>query len=302
MATLTQIRQAVAPLIGPFYAGTATSGSSASLLEMTAAPFKTALQADAFFEGYHLFRPGAALAADKARIVRIYAPSSGQFTPDLAWTNAPYAGGVGESIELHAVVPPVGDGITDLHALINEGLKRIPLVVEFTFSTSSATAKRHSLASAASWLTRQRWVRKVGRLPSGQTDRSIYTPAEVSGWMEQDGNTIYLCGFSSATTDTIYVTAVKPAYYHCRVSGGTFGGQSGLSLETDEAPVPLDWIAQATLIEVWERLGRDLEASGAGRVQQELSKAAARYTRLTRQYLQLPGRTFRPYVRFGPTR
>lgn len=302
MPTLLQYRQAVAPLIGPFYTGTATSGSTVSQLEATAAPFKTDLNADAFFEGYIIFRPNAAAAADKTRICKTFTASTGILQPDHAWTNAPYTGGVGETFELHAVLPPVLDGLNDLHFLINEGLKRCPLMVEFTFQTASATAQRHSLATAAAWLTRERWVRKVGYLPSGQTDRTIYTPAELSGWTDVDGNVIYLNGFSLDTTATVYVTAVKPAYYHCRVSGGSFGGQSGLSLETDEAVPPVEWVAQATLLEVWERLGRDVEATNGDRVQKDMAKAAVRFTRLTRLNFRETGRTFRPSFRFGPAR
>ena len=298
MSTLTAYRRAIAPLLGPYYQGSATSGSTTSILEATAAPFKTALDAAAFFEDYFIFRPSAS-NADKTRIVHLYDPVSGQLTADRVWGTAP---SVDETFELHAIVPPYLDGLTDLHFLINEGLKRCPVTVEFTFSTSNATHRRHSLASAASWLTRQRWVRRVGTLPAGQTDRDVYTPHEAQGSTYELGNTVYLAGFSASTTDTVYVTAVKPAYHHCKASAGAFGDQNGLSLETDEAPVPVDWLAQATLLEVWERLGNQIASSDAKQVETELAKAAARYSRLTKQYFKNPPRTFRPHVRFGPAR
>lgn len=50
------------------------------------------------------------------------------------------------------------------------------------------------------------------------------------------------------TTDRLYVTCIKPAYFHCRSSStGTFGERSGLSAEAHECVPDEDWVGFGAL-------------------------------------------------------
>lgn len=296
MATLTTYRRALAPLLGPYYQGTAGT-STTSALVCTGWPFMSTLSQDDLFTDLFVFRPAAAAAADKARVVASYTPSSGTLTPDGTWTNAP----TGEVFELHGAAPPVGDGTTDLHALLNEALKEIPLAVEFTFTTASNQAQRHSLASAASWLTEDTWVYQVGYLTASESRANVdpFRGRRLRARAHKEGGTVYLEGFSVSTADTVYVLALKPAYSHCKASGGTFGDQSGLSAETDEAVPETEWVVAAARAKVWERLGTVLSPGDAGRARDEYGKAIADFRGLTAKYWQAPERTLRPVVAWG---
>lgn len=303
MPTLKQFRQAVASRLGPFVAGAATAGSQ-NLLEATAWPFKSSLVQDDLYADYFLFRP-AAQAGDKTRVVAAggYAPALGRFTPDLTWTLAPANG---EAFELHGLVPPVLDGVNDLHALVNEALKDVLLVAEVT-GTPTAEAQRHALTNVAGWLKEPAWVYQVGYLAQGE-DRNEIDPFRrvVRGTAEIDGDVVYLNhpGRTFNATDTVWVRLVKPAYHHCRPTGGAFGAQAGLTLDTDEAPPEVEWVVAATLVQCWQRLGTVLAPGEGGRAQQEQTRAAAETDRHQQTYFQahLPERTFRPLHRWGPHR
>src|SRR3990167_10037089 len=93
--TLTQIRRYVAPRIGSYAQGTATSGSTTAVLEVTAWPFKSSLVQDDLYADHFIFRPDAVTATDKVRLVSNegYTPSTGLLTPDQTWTVAAYASG-----------------------------------------------------------------------------------------------------------------------------------------------------------------------------------------------------------------
>lgn len=302
MPTLQTYRRAVAPRLGPYAQGTANVASSTTVADIAAWPFKSSLSTNDLWTDQYLFRPGAALAEDKTRIVATANTTSGQFTPDLVWTNAPD----NETVEFHGLIPPVSDGVTDLHALINEALKTIDLIVEVT-GTPTADAQRHSLGTIASWADRPAQVYEVGYLGASE-DRDEVDPFRrpVRGTVEIDGNVVYLNhpGRTFRTDDTLWVRMTKPAYRHCTASGGAFGSQSGLALETDECPAATEWVTAATLVQAWLRLGTVLAPGDAGRAQEELAKAAAQAGRFQRNYLEAarPKRSFRPLSHWGPYR
>lgn len=50
---------------------------------------------------------------------------------------------------------------------------------------------------------------------------------------------------------TLYLRGMFPAYYLCRPSGGAFGDQSGLTLDTDEAIPDPQWVVAGALKEAW---------------------------------------------------
>ncbi len=214
MHSLKQYRQRVAQILGPFFEGTVSSGTTATLTD-TSWPVKSSLSQDDLYRDQFLLRPDAVLSADKTRIVSTYAATSGTLTPDQVWTNAPAAN---ERYEIHGMIEPW----TDLRACINESLKRILIPAEFTITPTDSEDRRHSLAAVAPWLTEPTWVRQVGYLATGE-DREEVNPYRrvIRGRCARRGATLYIehpsIGFN--TTDTLYVLALKPAYYHCTPAG-----------------------------------------------------------------------------------
>ncbi|MDQ1307660.1 MAG: hypothetical protein QG671_3493 [Actinomycetota bacterium] len=294
MPTLTTYRQAAAKLIGPYRSGTATSGSNTTVLEDTSWPVKSSLSQDDLFVDKFLYRPSAT-DADKTRVVATYTPASGYLYPDNGWSVAPYAGGVGESYEIHGLIEP---GV--LHECINEALKRIPLVIEVTLTPASNLYTRQSLATYSAWLTEEWQVRKVGVLPQGSTDREQYKPVPRRGRVVRDGSTLYLEAGSFETTDTVYLTCVKAAYYHCKPSAGTWGDQSGLALNTDQAMPVAEWVAYGTLCEVWLRYGQLLDQTANQRMIRDQAAAAAMFTSYAEQCFRLPEIELTPIRAWGP--
>ncbi len=223
--TLLQIRQFVAQEMGGmgqggFLSSTATSGSSTTLVD-TAWPVKTTLVVDEQWKDAWLLRPAAAAAADRVRLVDTYTASTGTFTVDNAYTNAPAAA---EAYEIHTTIEPA----TAMLTIINEGLKRCMLEVDFALSPV-ALAQRHSVATAAPWLNRKSWVRSVGYLGAADSNTTInpYTRL-VRGEAVEDSGTVYLQhdGRSFLSTDTLYVKAMKPAYNACTAASVSFGTAS----------------------------------------------------------------------------
>jgi hypothetical protein len=280
MPTLTQFRQQAAREVGRYFDGTAKSGSSTTTLVDTAWNVKSSLNQDDLYTDYYLFRPNAISASDRVRIVATYQPSSGYLIADQTWGIPPYSGGVGEAYELHGTVEPY-EAMT---RLLNAALKRCFIVVEVTM-TPIADQTRHSLTTVAPWLTDPRSIVNVGCMQNTD-DRDEVDPyaAPVRGEVVQDGATFYLVhrGRSfSASEQTIYLQAIKPAYYHCRAAGGVYGSQSGLSLESDECPVAVDWVAAGTLVEAWRDFGHLLEAAANQKLARDRQEAAAWFTRLS---------------------
>lgn len=302
MPTLAQYRRSIAPRLGPYAQGTANAASSTTVADLAAWPFKSSLSQDDLWTDQYLFRPGAALAEDKTRVVATASSSTGQFAPDLAWTNAPDD----ETVEFHGLIPPVSDGVNDLHALINEALKTIDLIVEVT-GAPTADAQRHSLGVVAEWADRPVQVYEVGSLGANE-DRDEVDPFRrpIRGSAQIDGETVYLNhpGRTFRTDDTLWVRMTRPAYSYCRPAAGTYGAQAGLALETDECPAATEWVTAATLVQAWLRLANVLAPGDSERAQQELAKAAAQATRFQRNYLEAarPVRTLRPLLHWGPLR
>lgn len=302
MPTRAEVRRFTLPLLGPYHRGTAHADSTTSVLTDAAYPIKSTISQDDYWQDAFLFRPEAAAAGDAERIVKTYSPSTGELTPDLSWTNAPDA----EAYELSGMVPITTPDV-GFHALLNHALKRCLLEDEVTL-TPVANQTRHSLASAASWLTNPAWVYQVGYLVTGES-RNETDPYRrtVRGHPVKVGNTVYLehPGHTfSPTADTLYVKVAKPAYYACADdSTPTTFTQTGLDEEADICIPALEWIGWATVVEVWERLGQQLEAGANRRLLTDRTTAAAMFTKLTAENWKEPERTFRRLLpRFGPGR
>jgi hypothetical protein len=274
--------------------GTVTTAATGSII-CTDSPFKSTLSQDKLYEGKFLFIPTATASGDRSRVVASYTASTGIFVPDNPWSVAPT--GLVFEIHGHPIEPQV-----ELLAIINDALTRCMVPVEFSFSPSNTSNVRHSLASAASWLTDPRWIYQVGVL--GPNDTRAYTDPYsriVYGVAEKDGATVYLNLYPRkfATTDVIYVRAAKPAYFHCSASGGSYGSQSGLSAETDIASVDEYWLAQAAKLVVLDRYDTMGAAADQAAFNRERQMTALRFTDLTRQNFEPWPRTFRPLARLS---
>jgi hypothetical protein len=187
--------------------------------------------------------------------------------------------------------------------IINQALKRIFVIVEFTV-TPTDNQTRHSLASAASWLVIPDWVYQVGVMSATQ-DRNQLDPYETSrvrGYPDELGGVVYLNhpnrSFSS-TADLLYVKAIRPAYTFCRASGGTYGDQSGLTLETDECVPVTEWVAAVAALEAWYRDPITMERNHDQLRAQGLARSAQRASAYQRAYYrtQRLRRTFTPLTR-----
>lgn len=299
MPTLTTYRRLAAPLCGPYVQFTATSGSTLSVVESTAAPIKSSIDQNDLYADYYLFRPSAAASGDRIRVVDEYDAATGMLTVDLAYTNA----ADDETVELHGLIPPISDGsgTNDLHALINEALKQTYVLVELTLTASAATDTRHSVSGTYSWIEEPWQIRDVGTLPTGQTDRNRYVPSRVPGYGYKDGNTVYVAGFQAQTTDTIYLKVAAPAYYRCAAAATpTVFTQAGLSAEGDVGLPNAEWVAWQTVLLAWERLGTLLSPGSADEAKRQQERAAAMVSRLRDQHFQLPQLAFRqPTITWG---
>jgi hypothetical protein len=290
--TLTAYRRRAAQEIGPFHVSTATGGSTTAVLKDSQWPVKNMSDVSDLYVDQFIYRPNAGVN-DRERGIRLYDPSAGLLTPDVAYGVAPV---LGEVYEIHGVIRPA-----KLHEHINAALKRIPLVVEFSFNPTSSTDRRHSLATVAPWLRSEDWVYGVGCLGS-RLDRNKYTPSRVYGEAVRDGGTVYLDIGCFDTSDTLYVTALKPAYYHCRPAGGAFGDQAGLVLEDDEAVPVEELVAYGAASAAWLGLVHELGDDGARRVAKDLSLADQQFVSEARNFFREPDRTFFKRKHWGPRR
>ncbi len=280
-STLTQIRQFIAAEMG-----------GQGLVD-SAWPAMTTLGVDEQWRDAWIFRPAAASAADKVRIIDTYVPGTGTFNVDHSYTNVPVNG---EVYEIHTVIEP----LTAMTNVINEGLKRCMLETEVA-TTPVALAQVHALTTVAPWLEKKSWVRSVGYLGSAD-NRSQIDPYSrlVRGEAYEADGIVYINhpGRAFLITDVLYIKAMKPAYSACTSSGGV--AQSGLTLETDKVPAALEWVGWAAVVEAWRRYGQILETGAKNRMVSTRAEAAVMFTEKNRDNSRWPLLTFRPLLWGGP--
>lgn len=302
MATRATYRAAAARAFGDnnYKTGTATSGSTTSVVEVAAYPFKTAILSDELYEDYYIYRASAATATDKVRRVSTYESATGQLTADLVYAVAAYSGGVGEGIEVIGALDP-----DTIHRYVNETLKLCEVYQEVTFQVADADDVRHSLASAASWLDDQTRVLQVGYLTSTE-DRDEVDPYKgrfKRGKAIKLNGVIYLTGFSHNTSDTIYVQIARPAYTYCKANGGAYGDlTSGLTAETDEAVPQADWVAQGVKMLAYDEGRQEFFPGNTKLADIEVARAASGFYALGREYSPRPPKTFVETAPWGARR
>jgi len=335
MPTLAEYRSTVAvesgPYIGPdSYTVRATSGSDTTKLVCSNYPIRSGIPQQDQLVDRPLYRPTAAQELDRHRYIMTYDPATGTITPDLPWILPPFSPPGGTTyaflegytygdMEFYLYEDLEGTGLNGmgerfeilgpfdvptLHRLINDGLKECWLVVDVP-CTPTPGASRHDLNLVAPWITATNQVRQIGLLAEGE-DRNAADPFErtVYGRIERDGGGFYLNTDARTFngTDTLYLRCYKRVYDHCRPAGGVFGEQAGLSLETDEAPIPRDWLASSALLIGWRRYAHLLEPLANARLVRDQTSALAWFNDRTHQYFTAvqPQLTLRKARTFGP--
>ena len=335
MPSLAEYRRAVAvesgPYIGPeSYDVRATSGSDTTKLICSNYPIKSGIAQNDLLTERPLYRPDAVQIHDRYRYVLSYDPPTGTITPDLDWIMPPIAPAGGSSyayletftydgleLMLYEDLEELGTtglgerfeilgpfDVPTLHQLVNDGLKQCWMVVEVA-CVPTPGAVRHNLSVVAPWIQDANHVRQAGVLRV-ETDRNQDDPFDnlVYGTVERDGGDFYFnTGVRSFNDgDIIYLRCYKRAYDHCRKSGGVYGEQSGLSLETDEAPIERDWLASSALTVGWRRFGHLLEPAANQRLIRDQAAASAWFADRSRQHFTVvaPTLTLRMARRFGP--
>jgi hypothetical protein len=336
MPTLFEYRAVVSMEAGPYVGGMeqyllrATTGSDSTKLICSQYPIRSGIPQDDLYVDRPLYRPHAQVANDANRYVQAYDPATGTLTPDLIWAVPPIAAPgnsdyqalesyMYQGLELfeYQDLEHVGDTGTGemfevlgpfdaptLHQLINDGLKQCWIVVEVA-CVPTPGASRHSLGIIAPWLQDANHVRQAGMLAKGE-DRNQADPYNrvVYGTVERDGGTFYFNTDSRtfAEGDVLYLRCYKRAYDHCRKNGGTFGEQTGLIADNDEAPIERDWLAASALTVGWRRFGHLLEPMANQRLTRDQTTAAEWFADRSRQHFTAvaPTLTFRAARRFGP--
>ena len=284
MSTLTAYRQQAAAEAGRFVTGTSTTGGTT--LNMVVTELISSLSQDDLYADWWTYLP-AASAGDKVRVIKTYTASTGTLTHDRVFSGATVPNS--KTFELHGMVRPFADGLTetmDWTTLINDSLKRCFVEVEFTH-TPVALQTRHDLTTLNTWLTEPSWIREVGVLVSGE-DRDEVDPysRRIRGKAEKLSNLVYIQhrGRTFNSNEVIYVKAIKPAYYHCAASGGAYGTQTGLALESDIAEPALEWVAYGALVEMARRAGVVVAQDSRDRIYANEKRWAQMFSYYTEKY------------------
>jgi len=340
MPSLAEYRRNLAVESGPYvgpesYDVRATSGTDVNKLVCDVYPIQSGIAQSDLYRDRPLYRPYAIQPTDRHRVIQTYTPNTGTITPDLPWTISalsPPSATTYQYLEAHIYLDfevlsyeciegtgvdcPGGPGIGErfeilgpwdaptMHQLINDGLKQCWLVVDVV-CTAVEGVSRHDLRNVTPWLQNPNHIRQAGVLPTG-TDPWQQDPFAniVYGEVERDGGT-YLFNTGGRTFnagDQIWLRCYKRAYDHCRVAGGTYGDQSGLNWETDEAPVGRDWATSSALLVGWRRFGHLLEPMANQRLIRDQAAASTWFSDRTSEYFTAvaPQLTLRRACRFGP--
>ena len=333
--TLAEYRHALALESGPYvgadlYDVRATGGSDTARLVCDIFPIQSGIAQNDLLTDRPIYRPTATSVNDRNRYVLSYDPPTGTITPDLQWVNAPIsttgASLYGEleahlygDLEFLSYEQIEGSGIDGIgerfeilgpwdaptmHSIINDALKQCWLVVDLA-ATAQVGVTRHDLRLLAPWLQDPNHVRQVGLLAAGQ-DRDKVDPFEqvVYGRVERDGGNFYFNSEQRSfdVGDTLYLRVYKRAFDHCRPSGGNYGDQAGLALESDECLIEADWLVSSALLVGWRRFGHLLEPAANQRLIRDQASAAAWFNERTSQHFKAvaPTLTFRSARTFGP--
>ena len=296
---LPTYRQTAALRLGLYASGTATSGSTTSIIVINSSPFLSTIEQDDKWVDWWAFTPAAVADADKlARRVKEYDPATAGLTVDNPFSTEPD----GLAVEFHGLVEPYAD----MRRLINDVLKLCLVNVTFTFTVADADDYRHSMA-AVSWLTRPEWVYQVGYLTSSDDideDDPFAEGRQKHGSVIAENGIVYLRGFRHNTSDTMYVRAARPAYTYCRAtSGGAFGDlTTGLTAtETNEAEPDPEWVAAGVKMLAWDEQGQQFSPGDDKRAERMVAGASEAFRELSKTHFIPPTRMlYIPSKGWGP--
>ncbi len=143
---LRTLRATAASRAGAGSSGTCSSaGTSTSLID---AVLRDNGVDEQYLESAWIFRPDAALAADRVRRVKVagFAPSTGALSFDRAYTNVPADG---EVYEVYKFFPPIQQAgvATSWDDIVRDGLNKCWFIDEIDLGVGDGSNRRFSLAS-----------------------------------------------------------------------------------------------------------------------------------------------------------
>lgn len=135
--------------------------------------------------------------------------------------------------------------------------------------------------------------------------RSAGVARRLGGRAVQESQRVYAaCEHRFEEGERLYVSALKPAYFHCRAtSSQAFGTQSGLSGEAHEAVPPVELVGFGALAIAARRSQNTLTEAMRDAIATNERRWAAMFERHLQQYFNVEQdapRCFRPTLRFGP--
>ena len=126
----------------------------------------------------------------------------------------------------------------------------------------------------------------------------------VSGTAEQHGDKVMLQSAREfETTDRLYVATMKMAYDHCATTSGFFGGQAGLSVESDRCVPDEMWVAFGALTVLARRETNTITRAADSAYAIQGPRWAATFKKLTQERWETARDgelKLRPVYSFGP--
>lgn len=225
--TLAALRQRVGELLEDAYVGTATGGTTSTVVCATF-PIRDSVR-DTIYRYAAVVRPGAAATGDIYRRVTTDAPSTGTLTVDTNYTNAPVNG---DSIELWRVYDP---SRVVRHA--NRVMERLRFLEEINIV--GVDNQRQYVLSDYTWLTNPAQVIALLRIDGNVALQ--YTFSETGWRITQDTGALvlHLTGATVTSADSLRLRALRDYF-----------GAGQLSLQTDVTNAPLVWLAYEVALDM----------------------------------------------------
>lgn len=272
--TLAKIRQGAVRAVSG-YDGllvSTASATSTTVLEDTKR-LKSSSVRGRSLDGAWVYRPAAALASDRVRMVADggYDTTAGRVTPDLVWTNAVQTGETYEVI-LGANLHPTDS----IHPAIRTALMRTRFadtvhLIDDNASTSTDLTLRFP------WLTSSSHLRSVGLAD---------TDGNYSGHHHMHHRPYARGGHLWITVDEasghMNLEVLRP-------HGTLVNEQDSLSGPTsdgDTVRCPLDWAIAGTVVELYKMFGPMIGASEGTIVSKAMAQWAAEFSRLSMLYVR----------------
>lgn len=280
--TLAALRQRVGELLEDAYVGTATGGTTSTVVCATF-PIRDSVR-DTIYRYAAVVRPGAAATGDIYRRVTTDAPSTGTLTVDTNYTNAPVNG---DAIEVWRVYDP---SRVVRHA--GRVMERLRFLEEVDI-TGVDNQRQYSLA-AYTWLTHPNQV--IALLKRNGSVANEYRWSETGWRITNDSGvlTLELTGAEATSADTLRLKALRD-----------YAGAAAFAVQADTTGAALVWLAYEVALDMLTmpavRRGTDMDPVSPLAVE-EIRGHALYWRRWFRDRLAESKPLFAPAQRpFGPT-